>query len=47
MLSVVQFLYLRRFKKLIKEFKNYYEIFVSCEIEELIKRDQKGLYSKH
>jgi adenylylsulfate kinase-like enzyme len=29
-----------------KQFKNYYEIFVSCEIEELIKRDQKGLYSK-
>ena len=29
-----------------KQFKNYYEIFVFCEIEELIKRDQKGLYSK-
>ncbi len=29
-----------------KQFKNYYEIFVSCEIEELIQRDQKGLYSK-
>tara|TARA_B110000483_G_scaffold74804_1_gene93080 strand:- start:856 stop:1371 length:516 start_codon:yes stop_codon:yes gene_type:complete len=29
-----------------KQFKNYYEIFVSCEIEELIKRDQKELYSK-
>lgn len=30
----------------IKQFKNYYEIFVFCEIEELIKRDQKGIYSK-
>ena len=29
-----------------KQFKNYYEIFISCEIEELIQRDQKGLYSK-
>lgn len=27
-------------------FEEYYEIFISCQIEELIKRDQKGLYSK-
>jgi len=25
---------------------NYYEIFVECSMEELIKRDQKGIYSK-
>ncbi len=25
--------------------KNYFEIFIECKIEELIKRDQKGLYS--
>jgi adenylylsulfate kinase-like enzyme len=29
-----------------KEFKNYYEIFIECEINELIRRDQKNLYSK-
>lgn len=28
------------------EMKNYFEIFVECDIEELIRRDQKGLYSK-
>lgn len=27
-------------------FDEYYEIFISCQMEELIKRDQKGLYSK-
>ena len=26
--------------------KNYFEIFIECDMEELIKRDQKGLYSK-
>lgn len=26
--------------------KNYYEIFVECEMQELIRRDQKGLYTK-
>lgn len=25
---------------------NYFEIFVDCDIQELIRRDQKGLYSK-
>ena len=29
-----------------KNISNYYEIFIECEINELIKRDQKGLYSK-
>lgn len=28
-----------------KTIKNYYEIFIECDMEELIKRDQKGLYS--
>lgn len=27
-------------------FKNYLEVFIECSMEELIKRDQKGLYSK-
>lgn len=26
--------------------KNYYEIFIECDMKELIKRDQKGIYSK-
>lgn len=26
--------------------RNYYEIFVECEMPELIRRDQKGIYSK-
>ncbi len=26
--------------------KNYYEIFIECDIKELIRRDKKGLYSK-
>ncbi|MDD3443307.1 MAG: adenylyl-sulfate kinase [Sulfurimonas denitrificans] len=25
---------------------NYHEVFIECDLEELIKRDQKGLYSK-
>jgi len=29
-----------------KEIKEYFEIFIECDIDELIKRDQKGLYSK-
>lgn len=29
-----------------KEIKEYYEIFIDCDIDELIRRDQKGLYSK-
>ncbi|MCR6570409.1 adenylyl-sulfate kinase [Campylobacter insulaenigrae] len=29
-----------------KNFKNYFEIYVKCEMQELIKRDQKGLYTK-
>ncbi|MCK5110918.1 MAG: adenylyl-sulfate kinase [Arcobacteraceae bacterium] len=29
-----------------KEIKNYFEVFIECDIEELIRRDQKGLYSK-
>ncbi|RXJ55478.1 adenylyl-sulfate kinase [Candidatus Marinarcus aquaticus] len=29
-----------------KEIEEYFEIFIECTIEELIKRDQKGLYSK-
>tara|TARA_B100001057_G_C22841975_1_gene947439 strand:- start:1503 stop:2012 length:510 start_codon:yes stop_codon:yes gene_type:complete len=29
-----------------KTFKNYYDIFISCEMDELIRRDQKGLYKK-
>jgi len=28
------------------EMRNYLEIFIECEIDELIKRDQKGLYSQ-
>jgi adenylyl-sulfate kinase len=28
------------------EMRNYFEIFIECEIDELIKRDQKGLYSQ-
>lgn len=27
-------------------FKNYLEVFIKCDMDELIKRDQKGLYSK-
>jgi len=26
--------------------KNYYEIFIECDMNELIRRDQKGIYSK-
>lgn len=26
--------------------QNYYEIFVECDMQELIRRDQKGIYSK-
>ncbi|MBM0637573.1 adenylyl-sulfate kinase [Campylobacter sp. VicNov18] len=29
-----------------KELKNYYEIYIECDMQELIKRDQKGLYTK-
>lgn len=29
-----------------KEIKDYYEIFIECDIEELIRRDQKGLYTQ-
>ena len=29
-----------------KNIKNYYEIFIECEMQELKKRDQKGIYSK-
>lgn len=29
-----------------ENFKHYFEIFIKCDMEELIKRDQKGLYSK-
>lgn len=29
-----------------KEITNYFEIFVECNMDELIRRDQKGLYSK-
>jgi len=29
-----------------KEIKNYFEVFIECGMDELIKRDQKGLYSK-
>ena len=28
------------------EIENYFEVFIDCDIEELIRRDQKGLYSK-
>ena len=27
-------------------FDEYYEIYISCQMEELVRRDQKGLYSK-
>ncbi len=29
-----------------KNFKQYFEIYVKCDMQELIKRDQKGLYTK-
>lgn len=29
-----------------KEIKNYFEVFIECDISELIKRDQKGLYTE-
>ena len=29
-----------------KEFKNYIEVFIECDIDELVRRDQKGLYSE-
>ncbi len=29
-----------------KNLKNYFEVYVKCDIEELIKRDQKNLYGK-
>ena len=29
-----------------KLFDNYYEIYISCKMEELLRRDQKSLYSK-
>jgi adenylylsulfate kinase-like enzyme len=29
-----------------EEIEDYYEIFIECSMEELIKRDQKGLYSE-
>lgn len=29
-----------------KKIKNYIEVFIECNIDELIRRDQKGLYSK-
>jgi len=29
-----------------KEIKNYFEIFVECDTKELIRRNQKGLYSQ-
>ena len=38
------------FKEIHKEnrekFDEYYEIYISCNMEELLRRDQKGLYSK-
>ena len=46
MLFVVQFHYLMKFiEKIGKKFDEYYEIYVSCNMEELFRRDQKGLYS--
>lgn len=27
-------------------FKNYIEVYIECNIKELVKRDQKGLYTK-
>ena len=29
-----------------KKIKNYFEVFIECDMDELIRRDQKGLYSK-
>lgn len=29
-----------------REIQNYIEVFIKCDIKELIRRDQKGLYSK-
>ncbi len=29
-----------------KEIKNYFEVFIECDIDELIKRDQKDLYTE-
>ncbi|EPE3793673.1 adenylyl-sulfate kinase [Campylobacter lari] len=29
-----------------KNLQNYFEVYIKCDIEELIKRDQKNLYSK-
>ena len=29
-----------------KNIKNYFEVFIECSMDELIRRDQKGLYSK-
>jgi adenylylsulfate kinase-like enzyme len=29
-----------------KNIANYFEIFIECEMQELIRRDQKGIYSK-
>jgi len=29
-----------------KDIKNYFEVFLECSMDELIRRDQKGLYSK-
>lgn len=34
------------FKHNRKNIKNYYEILISCSLDELIRRDKKGLYSK-
>ncbi|EGK8096060.1 adenylyl-sulfate kinase [Campylobacter lari] len=29
-----------------KNFENYIEVYIKCDLQELIKRDQKGLYTK-
>lgn len=29
-----------------ENFKDYFEVFIDCSMDELIKRDQKGIYSK-
>lgn len=29
-----------------QNFKNYFEVYIECDIQELIRRDQKGLYTK-
>ncbi|EAL0080406.1 adenylyl-sulfate kinase [Campylobacter lari] len=29
-----------------QNFKNYFEVYIECDMQELIRRDQKGLYTK-